>query len=124
MKKENRVFFFFLVLLLVTCFFFLFAFLLSLSRLGAPFFLQGSSSSASEEPLRDARVGAAGKRKESERESATKGRSLEHRKTMKGNNNAPVTLVSSDGAEFVIDHDAACVSNTIKHMLASKGEEK
>lgn len=39
-------------------------------------------------------------------------------------NNAPVTLVSSDGAEFVIDHDAACVSNTIKHMLASKGEEK
>jgi hypothetical protein len=36
--------------------------------------------------------------------------------------NAPVTLVSSDGAEFVIDHDAACVSNTIKHMLASKGE--
>ena len=40
----------------------------------------------------------------------------------KGKNNAPVTLVSSDGAEFVIDHDAACVSNTIKLMLASKGE--
>lgn len=35
---------------------------------------------------------------------------------------APVTLVSSDGFEFVIDHDAACVSNTIKHMLASEGE--
>jgi hypothetical protein len=38
--------------------------------------------------------------------------------------NAPVTLVSSDGAEFVIDHDAACVSNTIKHMLASEGEKR
>ena len=67
------------------------------------------------------------KAKVKERESArTTGRGeLAASETMpsKGNN-APVTLVSSDGAEFVIDHDAACVSNTIKHMLASKGEEK
>jgi hypothetical protein len=34
---------------------------------------------------------------------------------------APVTLVSSDGFEFVVDADAARVSNTVKHMLASEG---
>lgn len=34
---------------------------------------------------------------------------------------APVTLVSADGFEFIIDADAACVSNTVKHMLASEG---
>lgn len=39
-------------------------------------------------------------------------------------NKDPVTLVSSDGFEYVIDHDAACVSNTIKHMLASEGKKK
>jgi hypothetical protein len=33
----------------------------------------------------------------------------------------PVRLISSDGFEFVVDHEAACVSNTIKHMLASEG---
>ena len=34
----------------------------------------------------------------------------------------PVRLISSDGFEFVVDHEAACVSNTIRHMLASEGE--
>jgi hypothetical protein len=37
---------------------------------------------------------------------------------------APVRLISSDGFEFVVDYEAACVSNTIKHMLASEGEER
>lgn len=33
----------------------------------------------------------------------------------------PVKLISSEGFEFVVDHDAACVSNTIKNMLSSQG---
>ena len=36
----------------------------------------------------------------------------------------PVRLISSDGFEFVVDHEAACVSNTIKHMLASEGKRE
>lgn len=34
---------------------------------------------------------------------------------------APVTLVSAEGFEFVVDADAARVSTTVKHMLASEG---
>ena len=33
-----------------------------------------------------------------------------------------VRLISAEGFEFVIDYEAACVSNTIKNMLSSKGE--
>lgn len=33
-----------------------------------------------------------------------------------------VKLISSDGFEFIVDYDAACVSNTIKSMLSSQGE--
>lgn len=33
----------------------------------------------------------------------------------------PVKLISAEGFEFVVDHDAACVSNTIKNMLSSQG---
>ncbi|EIE21569.1 POZ domain-containing protein [Coccomyxa subellipsoidea C-169] len=32
-----------------------------------------------------------------------------------------VKLVSAEGFEFIIDHKAACVSNTIKQMLSSEG---
>lgn len=32
-----------------------------------------------------------------------------------------VKLVSAEGWEFVVDFDAACVSNTIKNMLSSQG---
>ncbi len=32
-----------------------------------------------------------------------------------------VTLVSGDGFEFIVDYEAACVSNTIKNMLSSQG---
>ena len=32
-----------------------------------------------------------------------------------------VRLISAEGFEFVIDYEAACVSNTIKNMLSSKG---
>ena len=30
-----------------------------------------------------------------------------------------VTLVSAEGFEYVVDYEAACVSNTIKNMLSS-----
>lgn len=33
-----------------------------------------------------------------------------------------VKLVSAEGFEFIIDHKAACVSNTIKQMLSSEGK--
>ena len=33
----------------------------------------------------------------------------------------PVKLISAEGFEFVVDYDAACVSNTIKNMLSSQG---
>ena len=33
----------------------------------------------------------------------------------------PVKLVSAEGLVFVVDHKAACVSNTIKQMLSSEG---
>ncbi len=33
-----------------------------------------------------------------------------------------VRLISAEGFEFVIDYEAACVSNTIKNMLTSQGE--
>jgi hypothetical protein len=33
-----------------------------------------------------------------------------------------VKLVSAEGFEFIIDHKAACVSNTIKQMLSSEGD--
>lgn len=32
-----------------------------------------------------------------------------------------VKLISSDGFEFVVDYEAACVSNAIKNMLNSGG---
>ena len=32
-----------------------------------------------------------------------------------------VKLISAEGFEFVVDYDAACVSNTIKNMLNSQG---
>lgn len=32
-----------------------------------------------------------------------------------------VKLISAEGFEFVVDYDAACVSNTIKNMLSSQG---
>lgn len=32
-----------------------------------------------------------------------------------------VKLISAEGFEFIVDHDAACVSNTIKNMLSSQG---
>ena len=32
-----------------------------------------------------------------------------------------VKLISAEGFEFIIDYDAACVSNTIKNMLSSQG---
>ena len=34
---------------------------------------------------------------------------------------ANVRLVSAEGAAFVVDFRAACVSNTIKNMLSSQG---
>ena len=34
---------------------------------------------------------------------------------------ATVRLISAEGFEFIIDYEAACVSNTIKNMLSSKG---
>ncbi len=33
-----------------------------------------------------------------------------------------VTLISTEGYEFVIDYKAACVSNTIRNMLSSSGQ--
>ncbi|GAB4823301.1 hypothetical protein N2152v2_010347 [Parachlorella kessleri] len=32
-----------------------------------------------------------------------------------------VKLISSEGFEFIVDYDAACVSNTVKNMLSSQG---
>ncbi len=32
-----------------------------------------------------------------------------------------VKLISAEGFEFVVDYDAACVSNTVKNMLSSQG---
>ena len=32
-----------------------------------------------------------------------------------------VKLISAEGFEFVVDYQAACVSNTIKNMLSSSG---
>lgn len=34
-----------------------------------------------------------------------------------------VKLVSAEGFEFLCEWDAACVSNTIKNMLSSQGED-
>lgn len=34
-----------------------------------------------------------------------------------------VKLISAEGFEFVVDYQAACVSNTIKNMLSSSGME-
>jgi len=34
-----------------------------------------------------------------------------------------VKLISAEGFEFVVSYDAACVSNTIKNMLSSQGEQ-
>lgn len=33
-----------------------------------------------------------------------------------------VKLISAEGFEFIIDYEAACISNTIKNMLSSEGE--
>lgn len=33
-----------------------------------------------------------------------------------------VKLISAEGFEFVVDYQAACVSNTIKNMLSSSGK--
>ena len=33
-----------------------------------------------------------------------------------------VKLVSAEGFEYIVDHKAACVSNTIKQMLSSEGD--
>lgn len=35
-----------------------------------------------------------------------------------------VKLISAEGFEFVVDYDAACVSNTIKNMLSSQGARR
>ena len=35
-----------------------------------------------------------------------------------------VRLISAEGFEFVIDYEAACVSNTIKNMLSSQGRRR
>lgn len=32
-----------------------------------------------------------------------------------------VKLISQEGFEFIVDYDAACVSNTVKNMLSSQG---
>lgn len=32
-----------------------------------------------------------------------------------------VKLISAEGFEFIVERDAACVSNTIRNMLESKG---
>ena len=32
-----------------------------------------------------------------------------------------VKLISAEGFEFIVDYQAACVSNTIKNMLSSSG---
>ena len=37
------------------------------------------------------------------------------------NKDSTVRLISAEGFEFVIDYEAACVSNTIKNMLSSQG---
>jgi hypothetical protein len=37
-------------------------------------------------------------------------------------NKRPVKLISQEGFEFIVDYDAACVSNTVKNMLSSQGE--
>lgn len=34
-----------------------------------------------------------------------------------------VKLISGEGFEFIVDYQAACVSNTIKNMLSSSGKE-
>jgi hypothetical protein len=34
-----------------------------------------------------------------------------------------VKLVSAEGFEFIVDYKAACVSNTIRNMLSSQGED-
>ncbi len=34
-----------------------------------------------------------------------------------------VKLISAEGFEFIVDYQAACVSNTIKNMLSSSGME-
>jgi hypothetical protein len=34
-----------------------------------------------------------------------------------------VKLISAEGFEFLVDYDAACVSNTIKNMLNSQGKQ-
>lgn len=33
-----------------------------------------------------------------------------------------VKLISAEGFEFIVDYQAACVSNTIKNMLSSTGK--
>lgn len=38
-----------------------------------------------------------------------------------GQEKKSVKLISAEGFEFVVDYDAACVSNTIKNMLSSQG---
>ena len=35
-----------------------------------------------------------------------------------------VKLISAEGFEFIVDYQAACVSNTIKNMLSSSGKVK
>ena len=39
----------------------------------------------------------------------------------KSSKESTVRLISAEGFEFVIDYEAACVSNTIKNMLSSQG---
>lgn len=34
-----------------------------------------------------------------------------------------VKLISAEGFEFIIDYEAACISNTIKNMLSSEGSD-
>lgn len=34
-----------------------------------------------------------------------------------------VKLISAEGFEFIVDYQAACVSNTVKNMLSSSGKE-
>ena len=114
-RERERSGFFYFISSLVKLHFAL-AFLHLFSRC---FLQEAASFSPEATALRACRITVSLKRKKPKREPATK---KEMASSKGSSSNAPVTLVSSDGAEFVIDYDAACVSNTIKHMLDSKGE--
>lgn len=42
---------------------------------------------------------------------------------MEGQQKKTVKLISQEGFEFIVDYDAACVSNTVKNMLSSQGDQ-